>query len=103
MTKSRPVLIIFSTLAGLGVITASSGLADLIGMKAALVLILLREAVQVGMNFYVQGQVVPIRDVAAFDSKTEAGVVAGPAAAAENGSPVDVLPSQSSVPGPGTD
>lgn len=88
--KSRPVVITFSILAGLGVLTASAGLSDLIGVKLALILVLAREAVQVGMNFYVQSMVTPNEDVVAYTNK-DGQSVAGPASGTTNGTPVDVV------------
>jgi hypothetical protein len=93
MTKSRPVLIVFSILAGLQILTAGAALGDTIGKDAAGLIVLAVAAVQGGMSFYVQGQVVPQEDVAALQN--EAGiVVAGPAAGPTNGTPVDVSPSR---------
>lgn len=96
MTKSRPILITYSILAGLGVITAASGLGDLLGMKVAFVIILGREAVQAGLNFYVQGQVTPVADVGAYVS-SEGKMVAGPASGTSNGAAVAVVPTDAKV------
>lgn len=88
--KSKPVLIIFSTLAGLQVLTAGAALGDVIGGKQASFAALVVAAAQIGMTFYVQNQTVPLQNVAAYESGTPAGVVAGPAALPANGVPVDV-------------
>jgi hypothetical protein len=88
--KSKPVLIIFSTLAGLQVLTAGAALGDVVGPKLFGLFALGVAAVQVGMTFYVQNQTVPLQNVAAYESGTAAGVVAGPAAVPANGVPVDV-------------
>lgn len=93
MTKSRPVLITFSILAGLQVLTGAAALGDVIGDQAFGLFAIVVAAVQVGMTFYVQNQVVPNGDVAAYVN--EAGtVVAGPAAAPTNGSAVVVQPAR---------
>lgn len=89
MPKSRPVVIIFSILAALDIITATAGLNDMIGVKVAFFLIMATKAIQAGMTFYVQNIVVPVVDVAAYRSDTQ-GVIAGPAAAATDGTPVVV-------------
>lgn len=91
MPKSRPVLIIFSILSGLDVLFSGAALGNVIGVDTLALCILATKAVQVGMSFYVQGQVTPNRDVAAYDSGDERGVVAGPAAATANGAPVEVV------------
>lgn len=88
--KSRPVLIIFSTLAGLQVLTAGAALSDVIGPHLFGLFALAVAAVQVGMTFYVQNQTVALQDVAAYNSGGALGVVAGPAADPANGVPVQV-------------
>lgn len=89
MTKSRPVLITFSVLAGLDVLSAGAALGDVIGVKVLALLVLATKAVQTGMSFYVQGQVTPQADVAAYVND-HGSVVAGPAAGVTNGVLVDV-------------
>jgi hypothetical protein len=91
MTKSRPVLIVFSILAGLQVLTGAAALGDVIGDQAFGLFAILVAAVQVGMTFYVQNQTVPVMDVAAYQN-SKGQVVAGPAAGATNGTPVLVEP-----------
>lgn len=91
MTKSRPVLITFSILAGLQVLTGAAALSDVIGDQAFGLFAIAVAAVQVGMTFFVQNQVVPAQEVAAYQDK-EGHVVAGPAAGATNGTPVTVEP-----------
>lgn len=87
--KSRPVVIVFSILAALQVLTAGSTLADVVGKDLAGLVILAIAAVQVGMTFYVQGGVVPSQDSVAYIN--EKGVaVAGPAAGLTNGTAVEV-------------
>lgn len=88
--KSRPVLITFSILAGLQVLTGGAVLTDVIGEKFAGFFILVVSAVQVGMTFYVQNLTVPYRDAVAFVDG-QGDVVAGPAAPLTNGTPVDVV------------
>ena len=89
--KSRPVIITFSILAALQVMTASAALGDVIGKDTFSLFALVVAAVQVGMTFYVQNSVTPIEDVAAYVSK-DGPVVAGPAAGIQNGSPATVIP-----------
>lgn len=83
-TKSRPVLITFSVLAALDVITVGAALGDVIGLQALALLVLGTKAVQAGMSFYVQGQVTPNEDVAAY-ANSNGDVVAGPAGGVTNG------------------
>lgn len=87
MSKSRPVLITFSILAGLQILTAGSVLSDVIGPQIAGLIVLGIAAVQGGLSFYVQGQVVPQQDVAAFVNKDHE-VVAGPAGGTQVGQKV---------------
>lgn len=89
--KSRPVLITFSILAGLHVLTGAAALGDVIGTQAFGLLSIGVAAVEVGMTFYVQNGVVPTQDVAAYQNSA-GQVVAGPAAGATNGTPVTVEP-----------
>lgn len=89
--KSRPVLITFSILAGLQILTAGAALGDIIGAELAAFFVLAVAAAQGGMSFYVQGVVVPTQDVGAFQN-TAGQMVAGPAAGATNGTPVVVEP-----------
>lgn len=89
MTKSRPVLITFSVLAALQILTAGATLSDVIGEQVAALLVLLVASVQAGMSFYVQGVVVPQEDVAAYINSA-GNAVAGPAAGMTNGSPVKI-------------
>lgn len=96
MTKSRPVLITMSVLAGLQVLTAGAALTDTIGKDAAAFLVLAVAAVQAGVQFYVQAQVVPLADVSAYLDK-HGEQVSGPAAPPA-GEPVDVEPAAADVP-----
>lgn len=90
MSKSRPVLITFSILAALQVLTGGSVLADLLGKDIASFIILLIAAVQVGMTFFVQNQTVPVRDSVAYINEN-GDAVAGPAAGLTNGTAVEVV------------
>lgn len=82
MSKSRPVVIAMSVLAGLQVLGAGAALTEVIGGKAAALFVLVVAAAQVGVQFYVQSQVVPVVDVAAY--RDGAGdIVSGPAAPPE--------------------
>lgn len=77
--KSRPVLITFSILAGLQIITAGTALADVIGATTAGLIVLVIAAVQAGMTFFVQGMVVPLADTVQYINSDGASVN-GPAA-----------------------
>lgn len=90
MTKSRPVLIVFSILAGAQVLTAGSALADIIGAKPAALVVIVIAAIQAGMTFYVQGVVTPARDVAAYVDEN-GKTVAGPASSPPDGTAVIVV------------
>ena len=90
MPKSRPVLITFSILAGLQVLSGGAALGDVIGTTAFALFVLVVAAVQVGMTFYVQNQVVPVPDIGAYVN-SEGQLVAGPAAGVTNGKTVDVV------------
>ena len=93
MKSSRPVLIIFSVLAGLQVLSAGAALGDLIGHVYFGLFGLAVASVQVGMTFYVQNQTVPIGQVAAYVTGGDnPSVIAGPAAAATDGTEVTVHP-----------
>lgn len=93
MNKSRPVLIVFSILAGLQVLSGGASLGDVIGKDTAGLFILLIAAVQVGMTFYVQGLTVPVGDVAAYVTGGDnPKLVAGPASSTTNGAAVTVAP-----------
>lgn len=87
--KSRPVLITFSILAGMQILTGGAALGDVIGAETAGLIVLAVAAVQGGMSFYVQGTVTPTQDVAAY-ANNAGTVVAGPAAGVTNGEPVTV-------------
>lgn len=89
--KSRPVLITFSVLAGLQVLTGGSALANFIGGEMAGLFILAVASVQVGMTFFVQNSVVPVQDTAAYVN-SQGSTVAGPASGVTNGREVDVVP-----------
>lgn len=88
--KSRPVLIVFSILAALQVLAGATALSDIIGKDTFALFALLVAAVQVGMTFYVQNQVVPTQDVGAY-TNTAGQLVAGPAAGVTNGKEVEVV------------
>lgn len=78
-SKSKPVLVTFSILAGAQVLTGGAALADAIPKNVVGLLVLTTAAVQAGMTFYVQGQVTPWADVVSKVTP-EGDVIAGPAA-----------------------
>lgn len=80
--RSRPVLIVFSILAALQVLTGSLALGEVIGPQAFGLFAILVAAVQVGMTFFVQNQVVPTDAVAAYVDPA-GRTVAGPASPRE--------------------
>jgi hypothetical protein len=89
--KSRPVVITFSILAGLQILTAGATLSDVIGQQLAGLLVLGIAAVQGGLTFYVQSLTAPMQDVAAVRN-AEGAIVAGPAASPADGTLVTVAP-----------
>lgn len=89
-SKSRPVIIIFSILAGLQILSNAGGLSEVLGAKIFFLFGILVAATQVGMTFYVQNTVTPNQDVAAYANK-DGQVVAGPAAGVTNGKTVEVV------------
>lgn len=91
MPKSNAIRIFGSILAALQFLAAASALADFIGKETFGLFVIVVGAIQVGWAFYQQEQVVPVRDVAAYENK-RGNVVAGPAAGATNGTPVTVEP-----------
>ena len=76
--KSRPVVLVMSILVGYQTLVGGAALADYIGLQLAGLLILIGAAVQTGMQFYVQSQVVPVKDVVEYATGSGA-VLAGPA------------------------
>lgn len=99
MNVPRPVLVMNSVLAGLGVLLGGSALADFLPVKAIGLAALVLAAVQVGWSLYVQGQVVPMPLVAAHKDAATGALLAGPAApgvtsraqgSTDIGDPVDV-------------
>lgn len=60
--KREPVVVVMSVLAGLQVLAGGAALADLIGAQWAGIFVLAVAALQVGMSFYVRGQVTPVED-----------------------------------------
>jgi len=80
VSTPRPVLIMNSVLAGLGVLLGGSALADFLPVKVVGLLALVLAAVQVGWSLYVQGQVVPLPLVAAHRDTDTHTIIAGPAA-----------------------
>lgn len=88
--KSRPVVIVFSVLAALQILTSGSALADIIGVDIAALVVLVIAAVQVGMTFYVENSTVPLEDVAAFET-AGSRLIAGPAAHQEDGTDVHII------------
>jgi len=76
--KKEPVVIVFSILAVLGVISAGLALIDSIDKDTAAIFTLIVSALTAGASFYVRAMVTPWEDVV---SKLQDGhVVAGPAA-----------------------
>lgn len=90
MNKSRPVVIIFSILAGLQILSNAGGLSEILGPKVFFLLGILVASVQVGMTFYVQNSVVPQAEVGAY-TNNQGDMVAGPASGVTNGKGVEVV------------
>ena len=79
MNRSKPVLVIFSVLAGLQILAAGSALADVVGANVAALIGLGIGAIQGGLAVYTSGQVTNNANVAAVQAPT-GEIVAGPAA-----------------------
>ena len=79
MSKSRPVIITMSVLAGLQILTAGAALGEVIGVKLAAFFVLLVASAQGGVQFFVQAAVTPAADVIAYRNKDDV-VVTGDAA-----------------------
>lgn len=90
-SRPSPVLLWMSILAALQVLAAGSALTDVIGSEVAALFALTVAALQIGVQFYVRGQVTPWQDVIA---KVDAGgtAIAGPAHTAPTGTPVEGPP-----------
>jgi len=63
MIKREPVVVVMSVLAALQVLVGGAALADLIGNEWAGVFVLVVAALQIGLQFYVRGQVTPVDPV----------------------------------------
>lgn len=86
--KRSPVLVVMSTLAALQVLVAGSALTDVVGKQLGALLALMVASAQIGLQFYVSGQVTPAGAVVA--KVNDAGtIVAGPAAQTTTGAPVE--------------
>ena len=87
----KPLLVLFSVLAGAQILTAGAALGDVIGARPAALIALLVAAVQAGATFYARGVVLPASQVAAYVD-TEGRTVSGPAEVAHiEGSTVMVI------------
>jgi hypothetical protein len=95
---SRPVLVAFSVLAGLQVLTGGALLGDVFGPKVAGAAVLVVASAQAGLTFYVRGMV-PAAAVAA-QRTPDGSLVAGPAAPGRTdvGEIVDVVPADTALP-----
>lgn len=87
---SKPLVILFSILTGLDVLTAAGGLTDVISEKAALVIVLGTKAVTAGATYFSSNWVTPNDKVLAVQTPSGEGAVAGQAATQPTGSAVDV-------------
>lgn len=86
--KRNPVLAVMSTLAALQLLLASSAAGDVISKKTLALLLAMVGAVQLGIQFYVRGQVTPWDTVVA--QRVDGGaIVAGPSAQAPTGVEVE--------------
>jgi len=75
----RPVVIVFSVLAGLQVLTAGAALADIFGRDVAAFITLCVAALQAAATVYVQGMVTPWNDVVS-KVQQDGTLLTGPAA-----------------------
>ncbi len=77
-SASKPVLIVFSVLAGLNVVNGGLAALDVVPVKVIGILALGTAAVTAAVMFYVQGVVVPLNAVAARVTN-DGKMVSGPA------------------------
>lgn len=87
MSTPRPVLLALSALAGVDVVIAGAAFQDVIGETAAGLALLVMAAVKVGVAFYLQGQVVPLKNTVAYARHGD--VVAGGASSRPSGRIMD--------------
>jgi hypothetical protein len=79
MMTPRPVLTVMSILAGLQILAGGAALGDVVGAKTAGLIVVGIAAIQGGVQFWVQGQVTPMSNVAA--RRVDDGrIILGPAA-----------------------
>lgn len=90
-TKPQPVLIVMSVMSSLTM--AVGGLASISEVPRLVVALsaLVVGSVNVGMAYYLRGQVVPLADTAAYLNEART-LIAGPAAREVTGAPVEVVP-----------
>jgi hypothetical protein len=91
-SQPKPVVVVFSILAGAQVILGGAALGEVVPAKWIGLAALVVAGVQVGMTFYVQGKVTPYENVAARVTP-DGSLIAGPAApgVTKEGEIVDVL------------
>ena len=82
----RPVVLVFSILAALQVVSAGLGLTDVISKDVVALFVLVVAAVQAGMTLYVQSMVAPW-DTVVSQLTHDGTVIAGPASDGVPGPP----------------
>jgi len=87
---SRTHVLVGAILAGLQILNGGAALGDVIGAQAFGLFALLVAAFQAGWQFYTSATSVPTNAVAAVTLPKTGEVVAGPAAVAPDGTPVNV-------------
>jgi len=91
-TKSEPVILIMSILAGLQLLLTGAGISDVVGAKAVFVGMAIVAAITGGIQFYVRAQTVELANVVAYVNPANE-VVAGPGLlTVGDGLPVEVSP-----------
>lgn len=88
-SRAKPVAVVVSISAGLNAVVGVAGLADLIGVKAALILVLVNVGLTAGLGAWLQQNVVPLENVAARvpgDPELSNVIVGGPALRSWSGS-----------------
>lgn len=70
-SKPQPVLIAFSILVGLDILTAGAAFADLVGAETVALIVLILAAIKAGAAFYLRGVVTPYSNVVAYQPNTD--------------------------------
>jgi hypothetical protein len=92
VSKSKPVLLYLSILAGLDVLTAGAAFGDVVTVKTAGIILLMLAAVKAATAFYLQSLVVPLGNVLAYQPDLQTGtIISGGASVAQTGATLSPL------------